>query len=190
VQQNQYSNILKQWEKVQEARNMLGTEPDNDEANETNGRYLCLVRQDWDQGLPVLVKAKDIDLAAVARLDVKNDETPQSQFATASAWWDLAEARNELEKQQMTARLAYWYEKALPGLSSLDKAEAEQGTPHHAGGSLRMSRDHSGVVDDNLKLEHYDNLFVCDVSVFPIIPAANPSLALALRLAEHLNQLP
>lgn len=68
-----------------------------------------------------------------------------------------------------------------------------EGTPHQAGGSLRMSGDHSGVVDDNLKLEHYDNLFVCDVSVFPIIPAANPSLtlaALALRLAEHLNQRP
>lgn len=68
-----------------------------------------------------------------------------------------------------------------------------EGTPHHAGGSLRMSGNHSGVADDSLKLEHYDNLFVCDVSVFPIIPAANPSLtlaALALRLAEHLNQLP
>lgn len=68
-----------------------------------------------------------------------------------------------------------------------------EGTPHHAGGSLRMSGNHSGVVDDNLKLENYSNLFVCDSSVFPIIPAANPSLtlaALALRLAAHLNQLP
>ncbi|MCC3328269.1 GMC oxidoreductase [Nocardia abscessus] len=66
---------------------------------------------------------------------------------------------------------------------------ANQGTPHHAGGSLRMSGDGTGVVDTNLKFEAYPNLYACDVSVFPAIPAANPSLtlaALSLRLADHL----
>jgi choline dehydrogenase-like flavoprotein len=45
------------------------------------------------------------------------------------------------------------------------------------------------VVDENLKFVSYDNLFACDPSVYPYIPAANPSLtlvALSLRLAEHL----
>ncbi|WP_158516623.1 GMC oxidoreductase [Scytonema hofmannii] len=67
-----------------------------------------------------------------------------------------------------------------------------EGTVHHAGGSMRMSRDRTGVVDENLRMEAYDNLYVCDVSVFPIIPAANPCLTLAaltLRLADHLVQL-
>ena len=35
-----------------------------------------------------------------------------------------------------------------------------------------------------------ENLYVCDVSVFPYIPTANPSLtlgALAMRLADHLR---
>lgn len=70
-----------------------------------------------------------------------------------------------------------------------DLGYGNQGTPHHAGGSLRMSDDHSGVVDENLKFESHDNLYACDVSVFPTIPCANPSLtlaALALRLADHL----
>ncbi|HVK16202.1 MAG TPA: GMC oxidoreductase [Fimbriiglobus sp.] len=64
------------------------------------------------------------------------------------------------------------------------------GTVHHAGGSLRMSNDHSGVVDENLKFEGYRNLYCCDVSVFPHIPTANPSLtlvALAQRLSDHLG---
>ncbi len=64
-----------------------------------------------------------------------------------------------------------------------------EGTVHHAGGTLRMSDDGTGVVDDWLRFEGYSNLFCCDVSVFPTVPAANPSLtlvALALRLAEHL----
>jgi choline dehydrogenase-like flavoprotein len=64
-----------------------------------------------------------------------------------------------------------------------------QGTPHHAGGSLRMSDDGTGVVDEDLRFEGYPNLYVCDVSVFPSIPCANPSLtlaALALMLADKL----
>jgi choline dehydrogenase-like flavoprotein len=64
-----------------------------------------------------------------------------------------------------------------------------EGTVHHAGGTLRMSDNHSGVVDECLRFESYSNLYACDVSVFPSIPAANPSLtrvALALRLADHL----
>lgn len=63
------------------------------------------------------------------------------------------------------------------------------GTPAHAGGSMRMSADGSGVVDTDLKHEGYDNLYVCDPSVYPFIPAANPSLtlvALALRLDRKL----
>ena len=64
-----------------------------------------------------------------------------------------------------------------------------EGTVHHAGGSMRMSGNHTGVVDENLRMEAYDNLYICDVSVYPMIPAANPSLtlaALALRLADQL----
>ena len=71
-----------------------------------------------------------------------------------------------------------------------DMDYAGYGTVHHAGGSLRMSSDHSGVVDENLKFESYTNLYCCDVSVFPHIPIANPSLtlvALAQRLADHLG---
>ncbi|MEM9908444.1 MAG: GMC family oxidoreductase [Cyanobacteria bacterium P01_D01_bin.44] len=65
------------------------------------------------------------------------------------------------------------------------------GTVNHAGGTLRISEDSSqGVVDENLKCHGYDNLYVADVSVFPYIPTANPSLtlgALALRLSDHLK---
>jgi choline dehydrogenase-like flavoprotein len=67
--------------------------------------------------------------------------------------------------------------------------EGAEGTVHHAGGTLRMSADGSGVVDENLKFRKFDNLYCCDLSVFPTIPAANPSLtvvALALRLSKML----
>ncbi len=65
-----------------------------------------------------------------------------------------------------------------------------EGTVHHAGGTLRMSGDGSGVVDANLKFEAYDNLYCADPSVWPFIPAANPVLtlvALTQRLGGHLR---
>jgi choline dehydrogenase-like flavoprotein len=65
-----------------------------------------------------------------------------------------------------------------------------EGTPHHAGGTLRVSGNSTGVVDTDLKFDALDNLYVADNSIFPFIPAANPALtlsALSLRLADHLH---
>lgn len=66
---------------------------------------------------------------------------------------------------------------------------APMGGVAHEVGTMRMAGDGSGVVDADLRVLDYDNLYVCDNSVFPTSPAANPSLtlaALALRLAGHL----
>ncbi|KAK6520055.1 hypothetical protein TWF506_000345 [Arthrobotrys conoides] len=66
------------------------------------------------------------------------------------------------------------------------------GVVAHEVGTMRIERDpkHPGVVDEDLKFMGLDNLFVCDLSVFPWSPTANPSLtlvALTLRLASHLE---
>lgn len=69
----------------------------------------------------------------------------------------------------------------------------EKGEVPHLGGSLRMdapANNHDGVVDENLMLKGQEGLYICDLSVFPYIPAANPSLtlvSLALRLANYIN---
>jgi choline dehydrogenase-like flavoprotein len=70
---------------------------------------------------------------------------------------------------------------------------ADFGVVAHEVGTMRMSRDEhdvKGVVDKNLKYIGVDNLYVCDLSVFPVSPPANPTLtlaALALRLADYLK---
>jgi choline dehydrogenase-like flavoprotein len=68
--------------------------------------------------------------------------------------------------------------------------QAGLGGVAHEVGTLRMGAKGDGVVDANLKFLSYDNLYACDLSVFPSSPAANPTLtlaALAVRLAEHLK---
>jgi choline dehydrogenase-like flavoprotein len=72
------------------------------------------------------------------------------------------------------------------------------GTVHHAVGTLRMPYksgyqkhlNYHAVVDENLKVNGTNGLFVCDMSVLPFSSAANPVRtlsALAVRLARHLN---
>lgn len=71
---------------------------------------------------------------------------------------------------------------------------ADFGVVAHEVGTMRMSRDEhdvKGVVDKNLKYIGVDNLYVCDLSIFPVSPPANPTLtlaALALRLADYLKK--
>jgi choline dehydrogenase-like flavoprotein len=68
--------------------------------------------------------------------------------------------------------------------------EAPLGGVAHEVGTLRLGETGAAVVDTNLKFNEYENLYCCDLSVFPTSPAANPSLtlvALALRLADHLR---
>jgi len=61
----------------------------------------------------------------------------------------------------------------------------------HEVGTLRMATDSQpGVIDTDLAFPAYANLYVCDNSIFPTSPAANPTLtliALALRLATHID---
>jgi choline dehydrogenase-like flavoprotein len=78
---------------------------------------------------------------------------------------------------------------ALP-FDNLGLKQAGLGGVAHEAGTLRLSADGSGVVDTDLKFLSYDNLYACDLSVFPSSPAANPTLtlaALAIRLADHLK---
>jgi choline dehydrogenase-like flavoprotein len=85
-----------------------------------------------------------------------------------------------------------------------DAGEGMPGGVAHEVGSLRMrvpekaaifnrpeQEERPGVVDDDLRFLGAPNVYVCDLSVFPTTPAANPSLtlvALAIRLAEHLRR--
>lgn len=88
------------------------------------------------------------------------------------------------------ARNAILASLGIPFTADEGMGYGNEGTVHHAGGTMRMSGDATGVVDANLKFEAYDNLYCADPSVWPFIPAANPALtlvALSLRLANHLQ---
>jgi len=99
-------------------------------------------------------------------------------------------AQNLIDEADSIAQSVFTAYKAEPvlnegGWPALQVANL--GNVAHEVGTLRMTDAGHGVVDANLKFLAYDNLYACDNSVFPVSPAANPSLtlaALALRLAN------
>lgn len=88
--------------------------------------------------------------------------------------------------------------------TALASEEGAPGGVAHEVGSLRMrippkeetatrrgAAERPGLVDENLCFigTPHGNIYVCDLSVFPTTPAANPSLslvALSIRLSKHL----
>jgi choline dehydrogenase-like flavoprotein len=65
------------------------------------------------------------------------------------------------------------------------------GSGHPQGGNRMGGASQNSVVDSYSKVLGFDNLFVCDASVFPTSLGVNPQLtvmALATRLAEHIGE--
>jgi hypothetical protein len=129
-QQLRLAEMLKVWQKVSEAREKLKTDADDPTANEAVGRYLCLVRQSWDEGMPALAKGANLELKTLAKLDlnVAVDADATAQAEVGDAWWRVVDSRKakDPEKAQLILRVAFWYEKAIGGLTGLKKAEAEK----------------------------------------------------------------
>jgi hypothetical protein len=136
----------------------------------------------------------DMQLDKRNSLTVPNRRFYEKPLIDVKSQPGLVEYRNQIipvQKAILTALNA----KSLPG-KNLDLVQAPPGNVAHEVGTLRMegndrSNSQSSVVDSNLRFHQYENLWACDLSVFPTSPAANPSLtliALAIRLAERLKQ--
>ena len=65
--------------------------PTHPEANQIVGSYYCLVKQRWEDGLPLLARAADPRLAELAALELKPPDAPSEQLALADRWWMYAE---------------------------------------------------------------------------------------------------
>jgi choline dehydrogenase-like flavoprotein len=81
------------------------------------------------------------------------------------------------------------------GLGALGGVAHEVGTLRmevKTGSHAEANGVQPGVLNENLQFLQHDRIYACDLSVFPMSPAANPTLtlmALAVRLGEHLGKI-
>jgi hypothetical protein len=106
----------------------LKTDPNNAAANLKAGRFICFVKGNWRQGLPLLAKAGDAAIQTAATQDLANPETPDARVAAGDAWWAAAEKESGGNKAALRARAAYWYSAAMQDkdLDGLTRAKVEK----------------------------------------------------------------
>jgi len=105
----------------------LTEDPDNADANLAVGRFYCLVKGDWERGIPMLALGSDPALAAPAQKELTGVASAEQQVQLADAWWDLAQNMDGPEKDAMLLHAASWYERAAPSLpTGLEKAKVEK----------------------------------------------------------------
>ncbi|HSR17840.1 MAG TPA: GMC family oxidoreductase, partial [Ignavibacteriaceae bacterium] len=69
-----------------------------------------------------------------------------------------------------------------------DPSEITLGTGHPQGGNIIGSSPETGVVNHEFKVFGYQNLYVCDASVFPTSVGVNPQLTV-MGLADYAAEL-
>lgn len=109
------------------ATKTLETDPADQAANLELGRFYCLAKGDWDQGLPRLAKgpAKDPLPPLAAKLVAQRGDVA-AQMALADGWWSLAEKERDGMRILLTTAASYWYQQAMPRLAGADLARVQQ----------------------------------------------------------------
>ncbi|MDZ7617064.1 MAG: hypothetical protein U1E05_08670 [Patescibacteria group bacterium] len=144
-----------QWKQVQTARALLQTAPDDAGANTIVGEWLCLVRDEWDDGMPYLAKGAAPALTTLAQRELQGEpEDAMAQVELADTWWDFGKAADAEKAPAWLERAAYWYGRACANLESpLLKAKAEKrlaelGKTAEPAGTRELAdlkRDHPGM---------------------------------------------
>lgn len=135
------------YHRVSRQMHVLVRKPDDAAANAAVGRYLALVKHDWERGLPMLARGDEADLAQLAQRDLRSATTPEEQLRLADGWWDWSEhAFGQLERDGARQRAAQWYRRVLPQLSAslvtarIEKRLAELAPSHDDASFAAMER--------------------------------------------------
>ena len=122
----EYADLRREGERVRPAQETLKSNPSDPSANGTVGRYLCLIKDDWAKGLPLMAKGPDAPLKRIAEQELATPAEPAAQAALGDAWASQSDKESAIAKTRAKLRAAEWLERALPGLSGSAKSSAEK----------------------------------------------------------------
>jgi hypothetical protein len=117
-----------QHELVENAYRVLEKDEHNAEACLEVGRWLCLVKDDWDRGLDYLAQCSDERLRNVALQDLNRPPGDAAgRVALADAWWELAKDADTETKYGLLSRARHWYAQIdLDSLGGLNAVKTER----------------------------------------------------------------
>ncbi|MDB5310040.1 MAG: hypothetical protein JWO38_4242 [Gemmataceae bacterium] len=119
-------DVRKGYEATEADRKTLKTNPAAAAAAGRVGRFLCLLKGDWDAGLPLLAKCEDEKLKVAAERDLARPIAAADRVELGDRWWDLVEGLEPAERAEARVRAFLWYQQAAPDLSGLPKARVDK----------------------------------------------------------------
>jgi WD40 domain-containing protein len=117
--------IEKSFGKMQGYLDRVQKNPNDGDANLELGKYFAFQKKRWEKAIPYFAASSDGALKALARLDMKNPVDVKDQIELADSWWDHA-PKDKNAKVAIQTRAMFWYEKALPALSGLNRTKAQK----------------------------------------------------------------
>src|SRR4030095_3863306 len=96
-------------EKSKKAREALAKNPDDPTANLEYGLFLCMVRGQWEKGLPHLARGTEGPFRTIATRELGAPESAADQAGLGDFWWDLAEKESGATKPAARSRAMHWY---------------------------------------------------------------------------------
>ena len=122
----------KAFNSYRESAEILEKSPEDAEAHQSTGIYLCFVAQKWKQGLPHLAKGTLGELTALAREETELEKAASRDhakgFALAGKWWNGSEGKETVAgaRDSIRRHAATLYHESLPHLTDpLERRLAE-----------------------------------------------------------------
>ncbi len=111
------SLLQKEFQSIAAYARTIAEKPDDPASNLNMGRFTCLVKEDWERGLPMLAKGSDPALKGLAEKELSTPVDAAVQRDLCDGW--LTAARKETKKSWkdgMTERARLWFNQVEPKL--------------------------------------------------------------------------
>lgn len=108
-------------ERIAKFKAKLKEMPNDPEANFGYGMILCS-QENWSDGLAMLAKAADKNLADLAKRDKMGAKEVKAKRELGDEWWNLAKASDE-GKNVFLSRAKFWYDQIKGELTGQDKLD-------------------------------------------------------------------
>jgi hypothetical protein len=143
VRAKEVAVLRSRFEAVKTHRETLIQNPGDAPANQAVGQYLCFVRRRWEAGLPLLAKAVDPALKALARRELASPSDTEARIAAGDGWWDHAAKAKGEAAGASRERAAHWYALALPATAGVEKLRIQKRLEEMEATALKAS----GAID-------------------------------------------
>ena len=116
--------LRKQEADIKPLLDRLAKDPNDRDAARQAGVIRCFTQARWVDGVPLLAKGDDPELARICQLELR--QGAGSALAAADAWWGYAEEKKGSAKDAARRHASDLYQRVLPDLGGLDKVRVEK----------------------------------------------------------------